>query len=243
MSNMQILPNELAEIVSGLLINPDLLGELDSPERYHSFFLDIGRVVAEHCGGEADWVNAGADSRPRSESVEYDVPSLSVSPNDSLPSLERNVWSLYDDPDAWAAQQGMLPCNEPYTDQEVHSLRLKLQGLLVMGNSAESNILARTKYILSELLDSSDLDLDYQVGDLIESFDDYDWQPASDSDKRKFELLLAKGNQQRLTEDECFDFLALVDRDSQSHLAHKIVQAKVLLDTLEVMCEGKQRPN
>ena len=46
----QILPNELAEIVTGLLIKPELLGELDSREAHQAFMLDIGRVIAYHCG-------------------------------------------------------------------------------------------------------------------------------------------------------------------------------------------------
>ncbi len=50
----QILPHEIAEIVTGLLVKPELLGELDSPERHQAFMLDIGRVVAEHCGGDAN---------------------------------------------------------------------------------------------------------------------------------------------------------------------------------------------
>ncbi|WP_163535577.1 hypothetical protein [Klebsiella pneumoniae] len=35
----QILPNELAEIVTGLLIKPELLGELDSREAHQAFML------------------------------------------------------------------------------------------------------------------------------------------------------------------------------------------------------------
>lgn len=50
----QIFPHELAEIVTGLLVKPELLGELDSPQKHQAFMLDIGRVVAEHCGGEAN---------------------------------------------------------------------------------------------------------------------------------------------------------------------------------------------
>lgn len=37
----QILPNELAEIVTGLLIKPELLGELDSREAHQSFMLEV----------------------------------------------------------------------------------------------------------------------------------------------------------------------------------------------------------
>lgn len=43
----QILPNELAEIVTGLLIKPELLGELDSREAHQAFMLDItyGQII------------------------------------------------------------------------------------------------------------------------------------------------------------------------------------------------------
>jgi len=46
----QILPNELAEIVTGLLVCPDAFNELSVPEKHMAFMADIGRVVCEHCG-------------------------------------------------------------------------------------------------------------------------------------------------------------------------------------------------
>jgi hypothetical protein len=49
----QILPNELAGIVTGL-VNPVLLGELDSREAHQNFMQDIGRVVADYCGGRIE---------------------------------------------------------------------------------------------------------------------------------------------------------------------------------------------
>ncbi|WP_154922510.1 hypothetical protein [Klebsiella grimontii] len=56
----QILPNELAEIVTGLLIKPELLGELDSREAHQAFMLDIGRVIADHCGGLVNGITGSA---------------------------------------------------------------------------------------------------------------------------------------------------------------------------------------
>ena len=43
----QILPNELAEIVTGLLIKPELLGELDSREAHQSFMRHCCKVSDE----------------------------------------------------------------------------------------------------------------------------------------------------------------------------------------------------
>ena len=60
----QILPNELAEIVTGLLIKPELLGELDSREAHQAFMLDIGRVIADHCGGRVNGITDGDVAKP-----------------------------------------------------------------------------------------------------------------------------------------------------------------------------------
>jgi len=95
----QITPAELAELVVGLLINPSLLGELDSPERHQEFMRDIGQVVADHCGGCINQVNP-PDLDEKYLSDNYNSPFLSVSPNDSLPSFNRNVWACYD-PAGW----------------------------------------------------------------------------------------------------------------------------------------------
>ena len=51
-----VSPRELTEIITGLLLKPELLGELDSPEKYQMFMADLGRVVAEHCGGQVNRV-------------------------------------------------------------------------------------------------------------------------------------------------------------------------------------------
>ena len=96
----QILPNELAEIVTGLLIKPELLGELDSREAHQSFMLDIGRVIADHCGGRVNGITDGDVAKPYLSDIEC-TPTLHIEPDDRLPSTERNVWSNYH-VEAWA---------------------------------------------------------------------------------------------------------------------------------------------
>lgn len=66
----QILPNELAEIVTGLLIKPELLGELDSREAHQAFMLDIGRVIADHCGGRVNGITDGDVAKPYLSDIE-----------------------------------------------------------------------------------------------------------------------------------------------------------------------------
>ncbi|MES1794666.1 hypothetical protein ABUU53_24435 [Escherichia coli] len=52
-----VSPRELTEIITGLLLKPELLGELDSPEKHRMFMADLGRVVAEprQPGGCKSW--------------------------------------------------------------------------------------------------------------------------------------------------------------------------------------------
>ena len=125
----QITPNEIAEIVCGLLIKPELLGELDSPEKHMEFMADIGRVVADHCGGHINGV--GDPSVPDGSYMadEYAQPLLSVSPTDSLPSLHNNVWSAYDTEADWEEQEGIDQGTE-LTRHQIQATRTKLQNLL-----------------------------------------------------------------------------------------------------------------
>ncbi|HFE4421440.1 hypothetical protein [Klebsiella quasipneumoniae] len=85
----QILPNELAEIVTGLLIKPELLGELDSREAHQAFMLDIGRVIAYHCGGLVNGITDGDVAKPYLSDIEC-TPILHIESDDRLPSTERN---------------------------------------------------------------------------------------------------------------------------------------------------------
>lgn len=118
----QIANNELAEIVTGLLIDPKRMGELDSPESYLGFMESIGKAVADYCGGEVIHATSG----------EGEQPLLAVAVNDSLPSLRNNVWAPYDDVDAWdeseAADAG-IDVGTPLSSTEIVNLRTHLVGL------------------------------------------------------------------------------------------------------------------
>ncbi len=136
----QILTNELAEIITGLLVNPDLLGELDSPEKHADFIRDIGQVVADYCGGDINGAipcDLPGDGVPSMPAPHY----LSVQPNDSLPSLESCIWSFYD-PDGWEDEAGSdydLDSQPAPSKLEIQSLRASLQGLLLrVGPEAEA---------------------------------------------------------------------------------------------------------
>lgn len=126
-----ITPDEIAEIVCGLLIKPGLLGELDSPEKHMAFMTDIGRVIADHCGGHINCVHH-PDSLTRYHMEDEDSqPSLSVAPNDCLPSLHNNVWSLYDTEANWGDGDldGVGQGEELNRWQKI-AIRAKLQSLL-----------------------------------------------------------------------------------------------------------------
>ena len=112
-----VSPRELTEIITGLLLKPELLGELDSPEKHRMFMADLGRVVAEHCGGLVNSVVLpGAevtvpDGLPlngqpvRYLGIKESIPHLLVEPDASLPSLAKNVW-MYADPEGWKEHFG-----------------------------------------------------------------------------------------------------------------------------------------
>lgn len=93
----QILPSELAAIVSNLLMHPEQHGELDTVEQHHRFIEAIGGVVADFCGGVINGVNPPIGERDETEDGQ---PMLSVSPDERLPSITNNIWSSCD-PEGW----------------------------------------------------------------------------------------------------------------------------------------------
>lgn len=128
----QITPKELAELVCGLLLKPQLLGELDSVAKHQEFMLDIGRVIADHCGGQINHVTP-SDTEENYLSDKYSSPYLSVSPDDSLPSLARNVWALHD-PEGWQDELATLGDEDKALipdATEVKKTRAALKALLV----------------------------------------------------------------------------------------------------------------
>ncbi len=130
----QIFPKELAEIVTGLLVNPSLLGELETAEKHRAFMLRIGSVVADYCGGDAWTVHkGGTDINYLSD--ENSSPYLSVSPNDSLPSLHQNVWA-YHDPSGWEDEEEVdIDKEEPLDESKIAVMRSKLQTLLCQNDN------------------------------------------------------------------------------------------------------------
>lgn len=127
----QILPSELAEIVTALLVKPELIGSLDSTGQHQEFMRDIGQVVADHCGGD---INGVSDPRVPDDNYlddQYSAPMLSVSPNDSLASLNSNVWSAYD-PDGWEDEDvDGIEAGTPLSAKEIVKQRAAIQSLLV----------------------------------------------------------------------------------------------------------------
>lgn len=130
-----IMPRELAEIVTGLLIDPSFLGELDSPAVHQDFMLEIGKIVADFCGGEIRGIFP-PDSSSSYLSTEEDSPSLIVSPNNNLPHYHRNIWSAYD-PEGWNTLRTSEDCTHllepviaPMDKQAITQQRRHLQQLL-----------------------------------------------------------------------------------------------------------------
>jgi hypothetical protein len=141
----KISPSELAAIVTGLLIKPSLFSELDTPEQYQSFILDIAQVVADHCGGCIDSPDQlESDSQPSPDS--YSSRYFCVFPDDRLPSINQNVWAAFD-PNGWNAADHLAGADDssPLAPAEVKSLRAALFGLLVThevndGGAVEFNL-------------------------------------------------------------------------------------------------------
>ena len=107
-----ISTRELATIITALLVKPELLGELDSPEKHRALMEDLGRVVAEHCGGNVTEIalpetdgTAAEGALQNGQPVRYletkeSSPYLIVHPDASLPSVTQNVW-MHADHDGW----------------------------------------------------------------------------------------------------------------------------------------------
>lgn len=128
----QLAPTDLAEVVCGLLTNPGIFGELDSTEKHQHFMHDIGRVIAEHCGGQINHISP-PDTDENYLSDQYSSPYLSVSPDDSLPSLARNVWAFHDI-EGWEPELAGLNAEEAALvpdASEVRKTRAALRSLLV----------------------------------------------------------------------------------------------------------------
>ena len=90
----QVSSTELARIVATLLIHPESLAELDSPNKFSGFMTHIAKVVADYCGGE---ITGPADSgHVFTEGTGEEVWLVGVRVNDCLPHPVNNVWALAD---------------------------------------------------------------------------------------------------------------------------------------------------
>lgn len=89
----QILPNELAEIVAALLVNPSILKQNLDPEKHQAFMLDIGHVIQNHYGGRVNWVNGEESAMHYLDDMESS-PTLSVGHDPDLP--DNHVWQYHD---------------------------------------------------------------------------------------------------------------------------------------------------
>lgn len=135
-----ISTRELATIITTLLVKPELLGELDSPEKHRALMEDLGRVVAEHCGGNVTEIalpetdgtaidGALLDGQPvRYLETKESSPYLIVHPDDSLPSLTQNVW-MHADPDGW--EEHFDGEDNPLTEEVSQQFRQQVYALLM----------------------------------------------------------------------------------------------------------------
>lgn len=133
----QILPNELAEIVTGLLVKPELLGQFPDEDRHIEFINEIGTLVAEFCGGQVNGVHAPDGSFAGQPFC--DAPLMSVWPDDRLPDLDHCVWGPYD-PEGWegvsAELTGIEPGGKPLP-LKPSEIRKALQSLLADAHRAQ----------------------------------------------------------------------------------------------------------
>jgi len=86
-----ITSEELSEIVSQLLVEPNTVGELEQGDAHYRFVQSIAQVVAEFCGGRVSQVIGEEDELPT---------TVSIAPSSSLPSATHNVWAQFD-PSGW----------------------------------------------------------------------------------------------------------------------------------------------
>lgn len=79
---------DLAELVGNLLTNPESLGCFDEKEQFRDFVWEIAHLLTSHCGG---YVYIVSD-----ELNPAGVFEVGIVDDESLPSIEHNVWAKYD---------------------------------------------------------------------------------------------------------------------------------------------------
>ena len=139
-------PSELAEIVSGLLVQPSLIKELKTPELHKAFMQDIGELVAKHCGGQIEGVilPVHEDTIKQADylTTPTATPYIVVSPGPDMHSLTDNVWRHHDR-DGWLenikATTEESPDELP-THKECAVCRYTLQRLILQQETSHSNL-------------------------------------------------------------------------------------------------------
>ncbi len=94
-TTLDLTHQELAQLVSTLILSPESLGALDECDLYSDFLSDITEVIGKYCGGTINKINGVKDGQP----------IITVESDTSLPSLDQNVWAQSTN-DSWAF------CNE-----------------------------------------------------------------------------------------------------------------------------------
>lgn len=149
----QILPHELAEIVTGLLLNSEKMGCLDEYYQYSSFFEDIAQVVVNHCGGILNGVSGpgyvGPDSPFLSCEESSPMASISYCP-DSIGDPNTCVWAPYDT-EGWEDETGSDESNYELTAQWIDR-RSSSVGLLVK-KVIESNLVVEGTFITRDWME------------------------------------------------------------------------------------------
>jgi len=199
-----ISTRELATIITALLVKPELLGELDSPEKHRALMEDLGRVVAEHCGGNVTEIalpetdgtavdEALLDGQPvRYLETKESSPYLIVHPDDSLPSLTHNVW-MHADPDGW--EEHFDGEDNPLMEELSQQFRQQVYALLTPESQATPSEIIRTLQ-------------DWQLGET--------QQPEEDCQSYQVKVLLEEKNIQCEVVNEsgttCFGLIFEIDR-------------------------------
>lgn len=134
----QITPLEWSEVITGLLLKPELLGELDSQEKYLNFLGDLARVVTDHCGGAVVDVHAGEPSKSDLQPIgdDLEVPAVAIMPDDRLPSINQCVFTPFD-PQAWEGEEGVD--GEAYQEPDIakaDAVRAEIRGLQALAYKA-----------------------------------------------------------------------------------------------------------
>ncbi len=101
-----ISARDLATIVSTLLLHPERVGELQDREQFATFVGTIAEVVTQACGGVMQEVIPPQDV---GDGEAPDVWRAVIRPDDCLPSLDQNIWTMFDVEAAWG---GSIPSGD-----------------------------------------------------------------------------------------------------------------------------------